>query len=497
MKRYKVQIALTVLLLLTTSIAYGLEQVTMDEAEAIATNWISLMTYREGDWGGSDQAYVREVIEYRPEERLLGYCCHVEPQGYIIVSLYEGLAPVKAFSMTCDLDPVLGGSIAEILSLKIGCIHEAIEQRIGPIGAAQANRLEELAEVDYGSAWTSLNTSPARFRAELEAERVLSNYQEGQFLLTASWTQGHPYNIYCPTPADVDDDDCESDHCAVGCVALAAAQLMRYWCWPPGPDWANMPVRIDEFSPAHQIDVVASLCSEIGENVGMNYCDGTGCASGVDTDEMLGPYRFLYGYNSDCDRIDRDDYDTQAGWFEEIKSQVNLNRPIQYRIGGHSLVADGWKVAQGIRWYHLNMGWDGGKPAKECWDPYEGINTNTWYALDGIPCSQLQWEYMLVRIYPITAVGPLVGGVYPREAELRHSYFDMDAMGDGAVFLNNHHIHFIPGVTVRCIGDEGIVFYGLSGDQPTRFYTKANVGKGIRIDNGFVVLHQNGSLKLY
>ena len=497
MKRYKVQIAVTVTLLLAASLAYGLEQVTMDEAEAIAANWISLITYHEGDWGGSDQAYVGGVIEYRPEERLLGYCCHVEPQGYIIVSLFEGLAPVKAFSMTCDLDPVMGGSIAEVLSLKIGCLHEEIEERIGPIGAARASELQELAEIDYGSAWTRLNRSPARFRAELEAQRVLSNYQEGQWLLTASWTQGHPYNIYCPTPGDVDDDDCESDHCAVGCVPLAGAMLMRYWCWPPGYDWANMPDRIDETSPAHQIDVVASFCSEVGENVGVDYCDGDGCASGVDTDEMLHLYRLFYGYNSGCDRVDRDDFDTQAGWFEEIKSQINLNRPIQYRIGGHSLVADGWKVAQGIRWYHLNMGWDGGKPAKECWNPYEGINTNTWYALDGIPCSQLQWEYMLVRIYPITAVGPLVAGSYPREAELRYSYFDMDAIGNRAVFHNNHHIQFIPGVTVRCIGDEGILFYGLSGNHPTRCYTKANVSKGIRIDDGFIVLHRNGSLKLY
>ena len=160
-------------------------------------------------------------------------------------------------------------------------------------------------------------------------------------------------------------------------------------------------------------------------------------------------------------------------------------------------MADGWKVAQGIRWYHLNMGWDGGKPAKECWKPYEGINTNTWYALDGIPCSQLQWEYMLVRIYPITAVGPLVAGVYPRSAELRYTYFDMDAMGMSGLFMHNHHIQFIPGVTVRCIGDEGIIFMGVSPEQPIRLYTKANVSKGIRIDHGLMVMHANACLKLY
>jgi len=451
----------------------------------------------QGSWGGSDEAYVRETIEYRPEDRLLGYCSHVQPKGYIIVSLYEGFAPVKAYSTTCDLDPALGGSIAEVLRLKISCLHEEIEARLGPVGAVQATQLQEVAEIDYRPAWTSLNSSPARFQAALEADRVLSNYQSGQWLLMASWHQGDPYNIYCPTPDDVDDDDCENAHCAVGCVPLAGAMLMRYWCWPPGYDWANMPDRIDAASPGHQIDVVASFCSEVGDNVGVDYCDGDGCASGVDTDAMLWVYKMYYGYNSGCDRIDRDDFDTQAGWFEEIKSQINLNRPIQYRIGGHSLIADGWKVEGGTRWYHLNMGWDGGKPNKECWKPYEGINTNTWYAVDGIPCSQLQWEYMLRRIYPITAVGPVVGGVYPRNSELRYTYFDMDAVGRGAVFLQDHQIQFIPGVTVRCVGDGGIFFFGLSPDAPTRLYTKANVGKGVRIDHGNIVLYQNGSIKLY
>jgi len=497
MTEYRLLIAIILTLLLAASLAYGLEPVSMDEAETIATNWISLVVHDQGSWGGADHAYVRETMEYRPGERLLGYCCHVEPEGYIIVSLYEGLAPVKAYSATCDLDPVLGGSIAEVLRLKITCLHEEIETRLGPVGAVQAVQLRGLSEIDYVPVWTSLNRSPARFRASLEADRLLSNYQEGRWLLTSSWHQGDPYNRYCPTPAEVDDDDCESDHCTVGCVALAGAMLMHYWCWPPGPDWANMPDRIDATSPGHQIDAIASLCSEIGENVGMDYCAGDGCASSCDTDEMVFLYRYTYGYSSSCDRVDRDDFDSQAAWFQEIRSQINLNRPIHYRIPGHSLVADGWKVEGGSNWYHLNMGWDGGKPDKECWAPYEGINTNTWYAVDGIPCSQLQWEYILTPIYPITAVGPAVTGVYPRNSELRYSYFDMDAAGNRAVFMNDHQIQFIPGVTATCIGDEGIVFYGLSADAPTRLYTKANTGKGVRIDHGTMVLYRNGSVKLY
>ncbi len=43
-------------------------------------------------------------------------------------------------------------------------------------------------------------------------------------LLTTNWHQGEPYNNYCPMG--------DGGRCLVGCVALAAAQVMRYHRWP-------------------------------------------------------------------------------------------------------------------------------------------------------------------------------------------------------------------------------------------------------------------------
>jgi hypothetical protein len=496
MKRHIISVALAAALLVTASVSYGLEMVTMERAERIASNWISLVIHHEGAWGEASDASIREVTEYRPDERLLGYCCHVEPQGYIIVSLYEGLAPVKAFSMTCGLNQDVGGSIAEVLRIKLECIHETIEEHLGPIEEASADGLRALAETDYAPAWRALDQAPSRFKAGLESEAILSNYQSGDNLLTSSWTQGHPYNVYCPTPGDVDDDDCESAHCTVGCVALAGAMLMRYWCWPPGYDWNSMPDRLTDSSPGYEINAVATLCSDIGEAVGMDYCGGEGCASSVDTDEMLPVYAFFYGYSSSCAKIEREDY-SQGEWFDEVRLQVNQNRPIQYRIGGHSLVADGWKTGGGVRFYHLNMGWDGGKPDKDCWKPYEGINTNTWYAVDHIPCSILDFEYMLVNIYPITATHSVLLGTYPRDADLRYTYIDVDAAGDAVVFHPAHDVQVVRGISVRCIGDNGILFYGLPDLGPLRMFTKAKFTRGIRVDRGGILLRRNGCLKLY
>jgi hypothetical protein len=495
MNRHITAVALAATLLVAVSVACGLELVTMDRAAAIATNWVSLISYHEGGWGEYSDAFVSEVTEYSPDGRLLGYCCHVEPKGYVVVSLYEGLAPVKAYSATCDLDPSIGGSIADVLKIKIEYALEMIEARLGPLGEVPADDLRALAEIHYAEAWSFFDRDPARFRAAIESEEALRNYEAGNHLLTSSWTQGPPYDIYCPTPEEVDDDDCTRDHCAVGCVALAGAMLMHYWCWPPNYNWNSMPTRINSSSPGDQIDAVARLCSDIGEAVGMDYCSGEGCASGVHTYYMLGVYRD-YLYSTRGTTIDRDDY-SQKGWFDEIKCQLNQNRPIQYSTAGHSFVADGWKVGGGVRLYHLNMGWNGGRPAKSCWEPYDGINTNTWYAVDCIPCNDPDFEYILIELYPFTAVNGVVSGAYPRDSDFRHTYIDVDAFGDRAAFLPNHHIQFVRGVSVNCTGDNGIVFQGRADWGPVTMFTKAEMSKGVRIDNGIIVLYRNGGLKLY
>lgn len=45
--------------------------------------------------------------------------------------------------------------------------------------------------------------------------------------MTTAWHQHAPYNNLCPV-----DDSCQPT--AVGCGAIAAAQIMAYWRWPEG-----------------------------------------------------------------------------------------------------------------------------------------------------------------------------------------------------------------------------------------------------------------------
>ena len=62
----------------------GADLVTSHEAERIAANWINLKLELEDDWGGSEYAEVDYVEEFMRGDRLLGYCCHVLPSGFIM-----------------------------------------------------------------------------------------------------------------------------------------------------------------------------------------------------------------------------------------------------------------------------------------------------------------------------------------------------------------------------------------------------------------------------
>ena len=72
-------------------------------------------------------------------------------------------------------------------------------------------------------------------------------------------------------------------------------------------------------------------------------------------------YEDHYRYSTACARRNRDDYSAVA-WFNRMKTQFNLNRPVQYRIPDHSIVGDGWQEigSTPIRQYHMNYGWGGG-----------------------------------------------------------------------------------------------------------------------------------------
>jgi len=488
MRKTAITILVAFTAICTVAPAVQAQPATIDDALVVAENWIDLIIQEKGSWGGAQAAQVQEVQEIMRNGRTLGYFCRVEPKGYIVVSLRRELAPVKVYSAVCDLDPTAEVGMADLIKDSLERLLDRIEQETAKQQAPAPGGIVEILEIDYRDTWDALlagvPAAPAPAPQEPDgAGGEGANYQEGQVLLTTAWHQGPPYNDDCPWM------NCGNSNgrALVGCVATAGAQIMRYWYWPPygvgSPyndtyDWPNMPDTATTGSPQAVIDAVAELCAEVGQAVGMSY----GCGSSTAyTYDMEGVYEDHYRYSTICAKRDRPDY-TASEWFDRIKAQINVNRPVQYRIPGHSIVGDGWQEVgvPAVKQYHMNYGWGG--------------PSNAWYTLDALQGGDPNEEYMLEGIKPAQALGSWLSGTYTLQA-FPYRYFDRDATGSSATFNSGQYLQFLPGVTVTCTSTTGgsITFYGWS-----RLFTRGDTSQGIRIySGGAIKLYQNGSIRLH
>jgi hypothetical protein len=513
MKKWRILLVIAFLAMIGQTHPVGAEPlragpVTTGEALNVASNWVRLVLHQQGTWGGSPNAEVEGVQELRRGERLVGYVCRVNPQGFVVVSLYRGLAPVKAYSEISGLDPESEEGLADVIKGGMERVLIAAERLSGPLDALQAEEWEDTLEINYRQVWETLQVDAPTFQQRLGTNAVLSNYGGGDPpLLTTHWEQGDPYNQDCPAPPP--GDDCTAAHCDVGCVATAGAQVMRHWAWPPSGigspyndsyDWPNMPDTVTAVSPTAQINAIAELSHEVGVAAGMDYCGHPSgpCASGAYmvawwTTDLMDALVNQFRYSSNVNYINRGDYGSAVDWFNEIKAQLNLNRPLPYRVEGHAIVADGWReriVASSlVREYHMNYGWgDTGTCQDGC---------DTWYVLDGLHLGDAGTELVFINLYPAPSLGPVVAGPYIAPS-FPYRYFDQDATGVLADFFAGQYLQSLPGVTVKCTGPVGgrITFHGSSGAN-TVLFTDGDTSRGIRIRSGQIRLLPNGGIKLY
>jgi len=496
MENLRIKILLALLIAVGLTLPIQAKMATMDEALNVASNWIDLVIQKKGGWGDANSAFVQDIQEFKQDQRTIGYFCNVKPLGYIIVSLRKELAPIKAYSARSDLDPASSEGMADLIKGKMEGILNAIEQQAGPIQTARTEDVSRLLEINYGNAWAELEGDISTVQWDLDTpdgDIGTTDYQEGQIMLTTNWHQGAPFNNDCPAPPT--GDDCTATHCVVGCVATAGAQIMRYWSWPPygngSPysdtyDWKNMPDSVTTSSPAAEQDAVAELSHEIGIAVGMDYCAGTGtspCASSAYTYDMENVYEDHYRFQTSCATRYRTSY-TATNWFNLMKDEFNVNRPVQYRIAGHSIVGDGWQEigTTPTRQYHMNYGWS-------------GTGDDIWYTLDAlyqVGGGTTSDEYLLENIYPVqTLSSTLPVGTYTVPS-FPYRYFYLDTTGSATVFAAGQNLQFLPDITVRSTGL--IKFEGTSTSN-TRLFSRGDTGRGVRIYAGSINMSANGSIK--
>jgi hypothetical protein len=332
----------------------------------------------------------------------------MSPRGFIVVPVLKELPPVTAYSDQYDMDPNLEKGFPQLLREVLHHRISLYETVYGDLDAAQPSEGEVLFNRAHRQAWDGLSIAKGAFQLQMGETQSLALAQAGP-LLTTSWHQGPPYNDSCP-PGD-------GGRCVVGCVATAAAQIMRYWRWPThgtgsysydwngdqscggntgggilsavfsdGYDWQSMPDSCDQGCTPGDSVALAELCREVGIAFRMDY---GACGSGAYTARALTVYPAFFRYSPLIDRESRQ-YHTADAWFSIIRNEINAGRPIQYRINRHSIVCDGWRHGVGLNQYHMNYGWAG---------PF-----NAWFTVDDLYCP---WagcdplvEYLIRYIMP-------------------------------------------------------------------------------------------------
>jgi hypothetical protein len=478
--------------------------VTLEEARNVAENWITRTIILRGDWGGYPSASIANIEEIRRDGLLLGYWCHIEPEGHIVVSLRRELAPVRAYSETWDGDPACDADVVDIIKAGMATIRDFIEEHFGPLEAADSRAIMSMAEFDYRSAWDILEREPSEFAREQILQSPLTNYVEGGILTTTNWGQSSPYNLFCPVDV-VCLKPWYEGRCATGCVATAGAQIMKYWAWPPygsgypydDPyNWTYMPDSLFNYSPQYQIDAVANLMAEVGQGCLMDYCRDGDCGSGAYPEDMVVAYENYFRFDPDLHLLSIGNY-TQTEWFELIKQQLNVNRPLHYGITGHSVVVDGYQHDMAIRLYHINYGWSGNYGEGECWDPYRdaGIPSNTWYTVYALPCAEE--TDMIAGIQPNVSLDALLAPLYGNNPTFPYRYVNVDATGTEVTFTAGQLIQFLPGTIIRGTSSSAAIkIYG-SPTLHSRLFTRGDITKGVLIQDGGMTLQGGGAVTLY
>jgi len=365
------------------------EIATVDEARLACRNWMTYMTIQKGSWSGVNDPIIVSTQEIKANDTVLAWYFEIDPAGYVVVPVLKDLPAIKASSQESRLEPDAEDGFAAMLREVIQNRTHAFIDYYGSLEATQPKSGQVLLGRRHHQLWDKLLVSEDKFLESLSTEDTQKDLEFGP-LLTTHWDQGDPYNALCPWG--------DGGRTVVGCVATAAAQILAYHKWPPegtgthqyywsgdqscggstppqylsadysdSYDWDNI-VDYCGTCTSEQEDALAELNYEVGVAFNMHYGR---CGSGAYVFSAPGVFTNYFRYYDHIELHDRSDY-MLLEWSDMIRTEIEANRPIQYRIYSHSIVADGWRYPLGNYQVHMNYGWNSGH--------------NTWYTMDELYC---------------------------------------------------------------------------------------------------------------
>lgn len=235
-------------------------------------------------------------------------------------------------------------------------------------------------------------------------------------LLTDSWSQYAPYNVCTPL--------IDGQHCLVGCVALAMAQVMHYWQWPARGTGSHTYVdslgcgqileadfahdyRWELMCDAHEGEADSTdvalletgrLLRDCGVAVDMRY--GLEASAARSVRQAMALHQWM-GYDEGMQVYFRDFF-SRAEWEGILLEELSAGRPVLFSAQSptlsHALVCDGYDE-DGL--FHMNFGL-GGDADGYYYLPHLTPLQPDWYDPSSAEGGLNLLQYMTVGVCPAT-----------------------------------------------------------------------------------------------
>lgn len=340
------------------------------------------------------------TLENAQDQSRLAYVFELNPVGYVVTSADTDLPPVIAYSYTdnCTISENERSILLELIALDIELRLSSLDD--APPELLQIHRTwwEEYSSGDYVllsntllEQWPPAGTTPT----------------EGW--LMENWTQGAPYNTYCPL------DLIAGSRSVAGCPAVAMASILNfnettnsthfndtddyyhnyheyYWIDDDHvahdfPSWPELNVYLDSLEN-HYLNHEPLTNSD---KAALVYSCGAACKQ-VYTASVSGTFGVNQAYDAylkfsftDCSLLNA----SSDSLYERLSANMMAAMPAHLAVVdsgpnyGHNLIIDGYNTDE---FYHLNFGWGGA---------YNG-----WYQfpLSGMPYSMNIIEGIILDI---------------------------------------------------------------------------------------------------
>ncbi len=350
--------------------------VSVDLAKSVAMKFSKAQTSLKSLQSDSEKN-IKSIITFENDNNEpLIYVCQYDSVGFVIISGSKKDTPILGYSETGAFD--FDSTSTD---------YEAIADWIN----IRKNRVEELkndtsisVSEDIDVYWDAMMPTD-----DEDEEEYTSTGEEVGPLMSTKWGQGCGYN------ALLDDCDGNTTLCnkvLAGCVAVAVAQVMKYWEYPDDYDWSEMPY-------SSGTTETATLMRDLGADLDMTYTCTASSAYTSDVPDLL----VSYGYSSN---VSYTSYSTSTLLTELKNGRPVILRGVDTSEGGHAWVCDGYtrtkyttihnpdtKYEYSVSTYtspylHMNWGWKG--------------SYNGWFLYNDFTPSKYDFgtkNYMVVRIY--------------------------------------------------------------------------------------------------